>query len=249
MPTIVGLRKNATKSKKPGLLFPQGRPASFSFVFRLTCTCRSKKPTRRTNATGIATNSHVSFFWSSLTTQRRNTHNFRHTISLSPALLAAKDWAAQIVFSFSRSPTKIGEMTAESDEKTQRSPAVNQTLGLANSSRTLYPLSYEATLFFVRMSVLLSLLEGKEKITWLGMIPTRASLQLSSCFNPSILSSTFIVFSLPSASSVQHDNYWGEPQASPTVTCWLGFLSRYIYKYIYISTGRPLSLIQRPASR
>ena len=23
--------------------------------------------------------------------------------------------------------------------------------------------------------------------------------------------------------------YWGEPQASPTVTCWLGFLSRYIY--------------------
>ena len=27
---------------------------------------------------------------------------------------------------------------------------------------------------------------------------------------------------------------WGEPQASPTVTCWLGFLSRYIYIYIYI---------------
>ena len=27
--------------------------------------------------------------------------------------------------------------------------------------------------------------------------------------------------------------YWGEPQASPTVTCWLGFLSRYIYIYIY----------------
>ena len=24
---------------------------------------------------------------------------------------------------------------------------------------------------------------------------------------------------------------WGEPQASPTVTCWLGFLSRYIYVY------------------
>ena len=23
---------------------------------------------------------------------------------------------------------------------------------------------------------------------------------------------------------------WGEPQASPTVTCWLGFLSRYIYR-------------------
>ena len=25
--------------------------------------------------------------------------------------------------------------------------------------------------------------------------------------------------------------YWGEPQASPTVSCWLGFLSRYIYIY------------------
>ena len=44
-------------------------------------------------------------------------------------------------------------------------------------------------------------------------------------------------------------HHWGEPQASPTVTCWLGFLSRYIYKYIYISTGRPLSLIRRPAWR
>ena len=31
---------------------------------------------------------------------------------------------------------------------------------------------------------------------------------------------------------------WGEPQASPTVTCWLGFLSRYIYIYI----DRPTSV-------
>ena len=31
--------------------------------------------------------------------------------------------------------------------------------------------------------------------------------------------------------SVDVGNYWGEPQASPTVTCWLGFLSRYIYIY------------------
>ena len=35
--------------------------------------------------------------------------------------------------------------------------------------------------------------------------------------------------------------YWGEPQASPTVTCWLGFLSRYII-YIYIYIYRPADL-------
>ena len=29
--------------------------------------------------------------------------------------------------------------------------------------------------------------------------------------------------------SISNSFYWGEPQASPTVTCWLGFLSRYIY--------------------
>ena len=33
-------------------------------------------------------------------------------------------------------PTKIEELTAGSDEKTQRSPAGNRTQGLANSSRT-----------------------------------------------------------------------------------------------------------------
>ena len=34
-------------------------------------------------------------------------------------------------------PTKIEELTAGSEEKTQRSPAGNRTQDLANSSRTL----------------------------------------------------------------------------------------------------------------
>ena len=40
-------------------------------------------------------------------------------------------------FSSLSAPTKIEELTAGSDEKTQRSPAGNRTQGLANSSRTL----------------------------------------------------------------------------------------------------------------
>ena len=43
----------------------------------------------------------------------------------------------QIKFSSLSAPTKIEELTAGSDEKTQRSPAGNRTQGLANSSRTL----------------------------------------------------------------------------------------------------------------
>ena len=42
-----------------------------------------------------------------------------------------------IKFSTLSAPTKIEELTAGSDEKTQRSPAGNRTQGLANSSRTL----------------------------------------------------------------------------------------------------------------
>ena len=42
-----------------------------------------------------------------------------------------------IKFSSLSAPTKIEELTAGSDEKTQRSPAGNRTQGLANSSRTL----------------------------------------------------------------------------------------------------------------
>ena len=72
----------------------------------------------------------------------------------------------QIKFSSLSAPTKIEELTAGSDEKTQRSPAGNRTQGLANSSRTLWPLSYEATTGTF------------EKRIWLGMIPTRASLRL-----------------------------------------------------------------------
>ena len=67
--TILGLRKNAIKSKMPGLSFASG-PTSIetcSFVFRLTCP--SKKPIRRNNA---VTHCRVSFFRSFewLTTQR-----------------------------------------------------------------------------------------------------------------------------------------------------------------------------------
>ena len=42
-----------------------------------------------------------------------------------------------IKFSSLSAPTKIEELTAGSDEKTQRSPAGNRTQDLANSSRTL----------------------------------------------------------------------------------------------------------------
>ena len=42
-----------------------------------------------------------------------------------------------IKFSSLSAPKKIEELTAGSDEKTQRSPAGNRTQGLANSSRTL----------------------------------------------------------------------------------------------------------------
>ena len=42
-----------------------------------------------------------------------------------------------IKFSSLSAPTKIEELTAGSDEKTQRSPAGNRTQGLANSCRTL----------------------------------------------------------------------------------------------------------------
>ena len=41
-----------------------------------------------------------------------------------------------IKFSPLSAPTKIEELTAGSDEKTQRSPAGNRTQGIANSSRT-----------------------------------------------------------------------------------------------------------------
>ena len=43
-----------------------------------------------------------------------------------------------IKFSSLSAPTKIEELAAGSDEKTQRSPAGSRTQGLANSSRTLY---------------------------------------------------------------------------------------------------------------
>ena len=48
-----------------------------------------------------------------------------------------------IKFSSLSSPTKIEELTAGSDEKTQPSPAGNRTQGLAKFGRTLKPLSYE----------------------------------------------------------------------------------------------------------
>ena len=44
-----------------------------------------------------------------------------------------------IKFSSLSAPTKIEELTAGSDEKTQRSPAGNRTQGLANSGRTRRP--------------------------------------------------------------------------------------------------------------
>ena len=50
----------------------------------------------------------------------------------------------QIKFSSLSTPTKIEKLTAGSDEKTQRSPAGNRTQDLANSSRTLSPLSYDS---------------------------------------------------------------------------------------------------------
>ena len=40
--------------------------------------------------------------------------------------------------------------------------------------------------------------------------------------------------------------YWGEPQASPTVMCWLGFLSRYIYIYIGIDGPTSSSVFDPP---
>ena len=47
-------------------------------------------------------------------------------------------WTKNIIkFSSLSAPTKIEELTAGSDEKTQRSRAGNRTQGLANSSRTL----------------------------------------------------------------------------------------------------------------
>ena len=61
-------------------------------------------------------------------------------------------WITTMIKSSSLSaPTKIEELTAISDEKTQRSPAW--------------------------LSVLLSLSELKETRIWLGMIPTRANLR------------------------------------------------------------------------
>ena len=46
------------------------------------------------------------------------------------------EWS-KVKFSSLSAPTKIEELTAGSDEKTQRSPAGNRTQDLANSSRTL----------------------------------------------------------------------------------------------------------------
>ena len=43
----------------------------------------------------------------------------------------------RLKFSSLSAPTKIEELTAGSDEKTQRSPAGNRTQDLANSSHTL----------------------------------------------------------------------------------------------------------------
>ena len=73
-----------------------------------------------------------------------------------------------IKFSSLSAPTKIEELTAGSDEKTQRSPAGNRTQGLANSSRKQDPgfVSRRGCAMFLRLirrSFLLSLSELKEK--------------------------------------------------------------------------------------
>ena len=69
------------------------------------------------------------------------------SIPASPEMLWHTIHKRLLIIKFSplSAPTKIEELTARSDEKTQRSPAGNRTQGLANSSRTLYPRSYEAT--------------------------------------------------------------------------------------------------------
>ena len=116
-------------------------------------------------------------------------------------------------FSSLSTPTKIEELTAGSDKNTQRSPAGNRTQGLANSSRTLYPLSNEATTetvcefsTFTKLSVLfplwgdpdcpsqqarsedddenwLNLNPFNRKLALVGIIPNQILLSFSSDFS------------------------------------------------------------------
>ena len=79
-------------------------------------------------------------------------------------------------FSSLSAPTKIEELTAGSDEKTQRRPWVRFPAGL-RSARVFFHL--------IRLSGLVSLSELKEKRISLGMIPTRASLRfIISLYSP-----------------------------------------------------------------
>ena len=100
--TNLGLRKNSAKSKKPGLSFasrPAGiEPCSFVFWF----TCPMKKPIRRTNGI-IATHCRVTFFRSSLITQRRKGVFFfvdrklsYSSLSRYSSVLAANDCRFQV---------------------------------------------------------------------------------------------------------------------------------------------------------
>ena len=109
MQTSLGLRKNATESKKPGLSFAS-RPASIepcSFVFRFTCP--TKKPIRQNNAI-TASHCRVIFFRSSLTThdQRRKGVFVDRQLSYSSLsryswVLAANDCWFQVKYSLQRS--------------------------------------------------------------------------------------------------------------------------------------------------
>ena len=95
MQTSLGLRKNATESKKPGLSFAS-RPASIepcSFVFRFTCP--TKKPIRRNNAIA-ASHCRVIFFRSSLTTQRRKGVFVDRQLSYSRSSLSRYSWVPHV---------------------------------------------------------------------------------------------------------------------------------------------------------
>ena len=103
-----------------------------------------------------------------------------------------------IKFSSLSAPTKIEELTAGSYEKTQRSPAGNRTQDLA-------------VFRLIRLSVLLSLSELKEKRIWKTRMFFRLFFRFSAHFRPHSCaifhSNTHIIFCCPLSA---YDKWWFE---------------------------------------
>ena len=102
---------------------------------------------------------------------------------LSCILYACGKKIVSIKFSSLSAPTKIEELTAGSDEKTQRSPAGNRTQGLAKTRKIRKTLGFDsrrgcAVFFRLNPAVSSSIFVGAEREeNLIGMIPTRASLR------------------------------------------------------------------------